>query len=135
MTAQVLIDANGAMWRLRTLVAMGHDTGRIARALGIDRYRVRRLIDGATKQITPGLHGQIHQLWCCWWDKVPPQRDKREKQAMTIARRIAKRQQWPTPLYLDEDELDLPRYRPYGTWRPATGLGIAADYPLGRLAA
>src|SRR5437899_3170289 len=28
------VDANGPMWRLRSLVAMGHTTGRITRALG-----------------------------------------------------------------------------------------------------
>jgi hypothetical protein len=28
-------DAAGTMWRLRSLVAMGHDSARIARALGV----------------------------------------------------------------------------------------------------
>jgi hypothetical protein len=125
------VDANGAMWRLRTLVAMGHDPARIARALGTDRHWVRRVIEGSTKTIPAARHRDVHALWCEWWDRVPPRRDRWEKANFTNARKMASRKKWPTPLFLDEDKLDEPGYRPYGTWRPANGLGIAADDPLG----
>jgi hypothetical protein len=45
-SAPVRIDANGTMWRLRSLVAMGHDGTRIARALDVPPPLVRRVVRG-----------------------------------------------------------------------------------------
>jgi hypothetical protein len=116
------------MWRLRSLVAMGHDATRIAAALGTSPTTARRLITGQTATITPALADQAARLWDAWWDKTPPQNTPPRRRAATKARHTARRGKWPTPAALDEDELDHPGYRPYAIWRPAAGTGPAPDF-------
>jgi len=122
-------DANGTMWRLRSLVAMGHDATRIAYALAITPRTARRLITGDTATVSPDLAGLTCQLWDAWWDKRPPEDTPARRRAATTARHTARQNGWPTPAALDEDSLDQPGYRPYSIWRPATGTGTAPDFP------
>jgi hypothetical protein len=125
-------DANGSMWRLRSLVAMGHSGRRLARALGMREDRVRRLLRGQTKIIDRRTFLNVYYLFEAWWDKRPPARTRTEKAAITIAYQTAARNRWPTPANLDEPELDRePGYRPKPGWKHGTGVGIADDYPLG----
>jgi hypothetical protein len=129
-TAAVLrIDANGTMWRLRSLVAMGHDATRIASALGITDRTARRLITGDTATISPDLNDLAQQLWDAWWDKHPPEDTSARRRAASVARLTARQNSWPTPAALDEDILDQPGYRPYSIWRSASGTGTAPDFP------
>ena len=123
--------ASGARWRLRSLVAMGHATGRIATALGASPHIIAALIRGERATITTALHHDITRLYDAWWDKQPPRRTPQEKTAACKALQRAARRDWPCPAALDEDELDLPGYQPAARWRYATGTGIAADDPLG----
>jgi hypothetical protein len=123
-------DANGTMWRLRSLVAMGHDCARIARALHVHPGLVRRVVRGQARTVTRGFHAACCQLWDAWWDKTPPDRSPAERRATDRALGLAKSNDWPAAAGLDEDELDLPGYRPWCRYRPATGTGIAADFPL-----
>jgi len=123
--------ASGAMWRLRSLVAMGHATGRIATALGASPHIIAALIRGERATITTALHHDITRLYDAWWDKQPPRRTPQEKTAACKALQRAALRNWPCPAALDEDELDLPGYQPAARWRYATGTGIAADDPLG----
>ena len=46
--------------------------------------------------------------------------------------RQAESNDWPAAAGLDEDELDLPGYRPWCRYRPATGHGHRADFPPAR---
>jgi hypothetical protein len=123
--------ANGPMWRLRSLIAMGHATGRITAALAAPAHVIEPLIRGDRATITTTLAGDIGRLFEAWWDKQPPQHTPAEKAAASKARHRAARNNWPCPAALDEDDLDQPGYRPSARWRHALGSGIAAADPLG----
>ena len=130
--AAIRTDANGTMWRLRSLVAMGHDCARIARALRVPPALVRRVVGGQARTVTCGFRAAADQLWDAWWDKTPPQRTPAERRAATRALRQAEARDWPAAAGLDEDELDTPGYRPWCRYRPATGTGPAPDFPPAR---
>jgi plasmid maintenance system antidote protein VapI len=125
------IPAGGSMWRLRSLQAMSFSAPRIARALGISHAQVSRLIGGEVETVTPELYRDICHLWGAWWDKRPAIRNQHERSAASKAMNRAARSKWPCPAGLDEDDLDIPGYKPRHPWRHATGTGIADDYPLG----
>src|SRR5580700_1898525 len=122
------VDATGTMWRMRSLVAMGHDGTRIARALAVSPQTIRKLLRGEERQVSAHLRDLACQLWNAWWDKRPPQRTRDERRAAASARHQAQRRGWCTPLGLDEDELDEPGYRPYSRYRPAIGTGTAGEF-------
>jgi hypothetical protein len=126
------VDANGAMWRLRSLVAMGHTTGRITAALGSASHLIEPVIRGQRATIAVPLREDITRLFDAWWDKRPPRRTAQEKAAACKARQRAAVHNWPCPAALDDDELDKPGYTPTARWRYARGTGIAADDPLGK---
>lgn len=132
---EIGIDAGGTAWRIRSLIAMGHDSTRIARALRVSPSLVQSLAAGKTKTVTPSFRDVVCQLWDAWWDRTPPQRTAAERRAAASARRMARRKNWPCPLGLDEPDpttgdpgMDAPGYRPYRNWRPATGIGVAPDF-------
>jgi hypothetical protein len=129
-TTTARTDANGTMWRLRSLVAMGHDCARIARALHVHPGLVRRVVRGQARTVARGFRAACCQLWEAWWDKTPPDRTAAERRAAARALGLAESSDWPAAAGLDEDELDLPGYRPWCRYRPAAGTGIAADFPL-----
>jgi hypothetical protein len=124
--------ANGTMWRLRSLVAMGHDCARIARALHVAPGLVRRIVRGQARTVTCGLEARTCQLQDAWWDKTPPRRTAAERRAAARALHQASRHDWPAAAGLDEDQLDEPGYRPWCRYRPATGTGVAPDFPPAR---
>lgn len=128
-------DANGTKWRLRSLIAMGHDTTRIARALDVPHHIIRAVISGQALTITPGLKDLASQLWDAWWCYTPPAGTPAQRRAAVIARNMARDYGWPCPLALDEPDpatgdpgMDAPGYRPAGRWLPATGTGPAPDF-------
>ena len=128
------VSTNGARWRLRSLLALGHSPERLARALGPDTdvRAVRRILSGQTREIRPLLRWRIARLHDCWWSLVPPERTPAEAAQAAAARARARRNRWCCPLGLDDDELDIvPGYRPHCEWRPAAGTGTADDDPLG----
>jgi hypothetical protein len=125
-------DATGAMWRLRSLVAMGHTTRRITIALGSDSHIIEPLIRGDRATLTAPLRDDIVRLFDAWWDKRPPRSTPGEKGAACKALQRAAVHNWPCPAALDEDELDVPGYKPTARWRFARGTGIAAEDPLGK---
>ena len=126
------VDANGSMWRLRSLIAMGHTSGRITRALGTSSNITEPLIRGERATVRVSLRDDINRLFDAWWDKRPPRRTPPEKTAACKALQRAAVNNWPCPAAMDEDELDLPGYKPAARWRYAQGTGIASDDPLGK---
>ena len=126
------VAANGAMWRLRSLMALGHTSGRITRALGASANIIGPLIRGERFTVTGSLREDINRLFDAWWDKQPPRRTPAEKTAARKALQRAAVNNWPCPAAMDEDELDLPGYKPAARWRYACGTGIAGDDPLGK---
>ncbi len=126
------VDANGAMWRLRSLVAMGHTTRRITTALGSSSHIIEPLIRGERATVATALRDDIDRLFDAWWDKRPSRCTPAEKSAACRALQRAAVHNWPCPAALDEDELDAPGYKPAGRWRYARGTGIAAEDPLGK---
>jgi plasmid maintenance system antidote protein VapI len=121
------VHAGGTRLRLRSLMAMGHDCTRIARAAGASPAVIRKLAQGRAADVTPDLQERIQNIWEAWWDKTPPQRTPAERAAATSARATARRHNWCTPLGLDEDLIDCIGYQPSHGWLPATGTGTAPD--------
>ena len=126
------VNANGPMWRLRSLIAMGHTTGRITTALGTSRNTIEALVRGDRATVTAALAGDITRLFDAWWDKRPPRQTRGQKAAACKALHRAAVHNWPCPAALDEDELDTPGYKPAAGWRYARGTGIADGDPLGK---
>jgi hypothetical protein len=126
------VDANGTAWRLRSLVAMGHDCARIARALGARPELVRRIVRGQARTVTAAFAAAAAGLLDAWWDKTPPRCTPAERRAAARARHQAEANGWPAAAGLDEDHLDTPGYRPWSRYRPATGTGTAPDFPPAR---
>jgi hypothetical protein len=120
----------GIMWRLRTLVAMGHTCSRMATATGIPPATLRRIVRGEARTIRPELQQAVIALFDAWWDKTPPRRTSREQLAADNALKRAALNDWPCPAGLDEDDLDRPGYQPQCGWRKARGTGVADDHPL-----
>jgi len=121
------VDAGGSRLRLRALHVMGHGSARIARALGVREITIRRLVTGDATTISASLRDAITDLYDAWWDKRAPERTRFEHGAATAARRRAIAGNWCAGAGLDDDELDIPGYRPASGWKPATGTGIAPD--------
>jgi hypothetical protein len=128
ISASTRLDSGGTTWRLRSLIAMGHDSSRIARAMNVRPERIRKLVRGDTATVSPEFCDLVCQLWNAWWDKRPPEATLGERRTASTARRRAERNSWPAAAGLDEDQLDDPGYRPFCCYRPAEGTGIACDF-------
>jgi hypothetical protein len=122
------VDGGGTRLRIRALYAMGHSSARIARAARVDEQIVQRLARGRIRTVSPQLRTAVAAVYDTWWDKRPPERTPAERTAAVAARRRAIRGNWCAAAGLDDDLLDQPGYRPEASWRPATGIGIAADF-------
>jgi transcriptional regulator with XRE-family HTH domain len=121
------LDVGGTRLRLRALHVMGHGSARIARALGVREMTIRRLVRGDATTISLKLRDAVRALYDAWWDKRAPERTRAERGAATAARRRAIAGNWCAGAGLDDDELDIPGYRPTSGWKHATGTGIAPD--------
>ena len=129
----VRLDAGGSRLRLRALHVMGHGSARIARALGVRETTISELVRGDARTVSPKLRDKIADLYDAWWDKRAPERTRFERGAATAARKRAIAGNWCAGAALDDDQLDVPGYRPRQGWKPATGTGIAPDIrPRGR---
>ena len=126
----VRVPAGGTRLRLRALAAMGHSDARIARALGESPRVVTTVMAARARTVSRELRADVVALYEAWWDKRPPGRTPAERAAAAAARSRARRGRWCPGMGLDDDELDVPGYRPRSTWRPATGTGVADDDPL-----
>jgi hypothetical protein len=124
------LDAAGARLRLRALHVMGHGSPRLARALSVRKTTIQELVSGRARTISPHLRDAITDLHEAWWDKRAPERTRAERAAAAAARRRAIAGDWCAPAALDDDQLDVPGYRPKYGWKPATGTGVAPDVRL-----
>ena len=127
---QARLDATGTRLRLRALHVMGHGSARIARAVGVNPVTIRKLVRGDARTVSQHLRDTIAGLYDAWWDKRAPGRTRFERAAATAARRRAMTGDWCAPAALDDDQLDIPGYRPEYGWKPATGTGVAPDICL-----
>ena len=73
------LSPNGTMWRLRSLVAMGHSCTRMASATGIQPATLRRIVRGEAVTVTPEVRKVVTELFDAWWDKTPPCRTRDEE--------------------------------------------------------
>jgi hypothetical protein len=121
------IDAGGTRLRLRALAVMGHGSARVAREAGASDQAIQKLTRGNVKTVSPQLRDAIAAVYDAWWDKRAPERTRAERAAATAARRRAIAGNWCAGAGLDDDELDIPGYRPARGWRPARGTGIATS--------
>ena len=125
--ARARLDAGGTRLRLRALHVMGHGSARISRALGVREMTIRSIVRGEAPTVSVALRDAVADLYDAWWDKRAPERDRRERAAATAARRRAIAGNWCAGTGLDDDQLDVPGYKPKSKWKPATGTGIAPD--------
>ena len=121
------LDAGGTRLRLRALHVMGHGPARIARATGVSDKTIRTLVRGDARTVSVPLRDAIADLYDVWWDKRAPARTRLERAAATAARKRAIAGNWCAAAALDDDQLDIPGYRPKAGWKPATGTGTAPD--------
>jgi plasmid maintenance system antidote protein VapI len=121
------LDAGGTRLRLRALHVMGHGTTRIARALGVRQTTIQDLVTGDARTISSKLRDATADLYDAWWDKRAPESTRAERAAAAAARRRAIAGDWCAAAALDDDQLDIPGYRPSQGWKPATGTGTAPD--------
>jgi hypothetical protein len=121
------LDAGGARLRLRALHVMGHGSARISRALGVREETIQRLVRGDTLTVGVPLRDAIADLYDAWWDKRAPERTRAERAAAARARRRASAGNWCAGAALDDDQLDIPGYRPRTGYRSARGIGVAPD--------
>ena len=121
------VDAGGTRLRLRALHVMGHSSARIARAVGVREKTIRKLVTGDARTLTPQLRDTITALYDAWWDKRAPERTRFERGAATAARKRAIAGNWCAAAALDDDQLDVPGYRPDQGWKPAAGTDTAPD--------
>ena len=124
------LDAGGTRLRLRALHVMGHGSARISRALGVREETIQRLVRGDARTISSPLRDAIADLYDAWWDKRAPERTRAERAAAARARRRAIAGNWCAGAALNDDQLDIPGYRPRTGYRSATGTGIAPDIRL-----
>ncbi len=124
------LDAGGTRLRLRALHVMGHGSARIARAVGVRETAISELVRGDARTVSPQLRDAIADLYDTWWDKRAPGRTRFERAAATAARKRAIAGNWCAAAALDDDQLDVPGYRPRHGWKPATGTGTAPDIGL-----
>lgn len=152
---QGVLNANGVKWRLRGLVAMGHSPARIAEGMGVSLNAVKPLIAGHDHGISAELRDRAVSLYEQWWDKTPPRTTREERITASKTLQRAARENWPTPMALDEADpdydpghvpgrpaarqslqrhteivragMDHPDYEPVAVWMPATGRGVARD--------
>jgi transcriptional regulator with XRE-family HTH domain len=119
------VDAGGTRLRLRALHVMGHSSARIARAVGASDKTIRKLLRGDARTVSVRLRDAIADVYDAWWDKRPPEHTHAERAAARAARRRAIAGNWCAGAALDDDQLDIPGYRPGHGWKPATGTGPA----------
>jgi hypothetical protein len=124
------LNAGGTRLRLRALHVMGHGSARISRALGVREETIQRLVRGDARTISPPLRDAISDLYDAWWDKRAPEPARAARAAAARARRRASAGNWCAGAALDDNQLDVPGYRPRTGYRPATGTGIAPDIRL-----
>jgi hypothetical protein len=124
------VDAGGTRLRLRALHVMGHGSARIARALDVSETTIQDLVRGDARTVSPKLRDKVITLYDAWWDKRAPERTRFERGAATAARKRAIAGNWCAGAGLDDDQLDIPGYRPSQGWKPARGTGVAADVRL-----
>ena len=126
------IDANGTMWRLRSLLAMGHDCARIARALGVPPGLVRRVVRGQGRTVTcqfqrrrlPALGRLVGQ------DPAPAHSGSAACRRPAL--RQAKTRGWPAAAGTGRGPARRARLPALVPYRPATGTGTAPDFPPAR---
>ena len=124
------LDAGGTRLRLRALHVMGHGSARIARAMGVRENTIQRLVRGDAYIVSTPLRDAVIGLYDAWWDKRAPERTRAERAAAARARRRAAAGNWCAAAALNDNQLDIPGYRPRAGYRPATGTGVAADIRL-----
>ena len=114
-------NACGSRRRLQALVALGHSPAHLAGQLGISQPRMRRLLHGQTRSISPATHATISMLYSRMWNQLPAERGRREQTMADAACHLAEIASWPPPMALDDDRIDDPAYRPRAAWRRAAG--------------
>ena len=129
VSASTQLDAGGTTWRLRSLIAMGHDSSRIARAMNVRPEPIRELVRGDTATVSPrvprpGLPAMERLVGQAPAGNQPAASARPPPPPGDGPNATA----GPRPRAWTKTLLDEPGYRPFCRYRPAAGTGIAGDF-------
>ncbi|MGV9278119.1 hypothetical protein [Streptomyces griseosporeus] len=122
---EALLDATGAVRRLRALVVMGHSQETLAAEVGCPYTRISDLTHARFPKITVALDRQVRQAYERLWMTEGPSKHGRSR---------AKRYGWHGPLAWDDDTIDDPNAVPQTDAAPPVateGGNVAARWLLG----
>jgi hypothetical protein len=137
--AAARLDAAGSRRRLQALTAVGYSSTALAGHAGIAARTVGDLVNGHTRTVSPALHRTVAALYDELWDQPPPEGTGAQRRAAAMARNRGAANSWPTPMGLDDEQIDDSSYRPRARWRPTAapcrragpgGVGLAASGSL-----
>jgi hypothetical protein len=122
------LDAAGTRRRLQALIWNGWSLGALSVRLGCSRQALRVKLDYA--RVSAATAAAVRQVYDELWDQPPPERDRFERRAATMARRYARERGFAPPLAWDEDAIDDPGAGPADGWERHDDVrrwGVLAD--------
>ena len=122
-------DATGTRRRLQALMRNGWSMGLLSARLGCTRQVLRKKL-GESERCTAATAAAVRDLYDDLWDQAPPEGDRFERRAATMARRYAAERGWVVPLAWDEETIDDPDAGPAEGWERRDGVrrwGVLAE--------
>jgi lambda repressor-like predicted transcriptional regulator len=132
-----LASAAGTQRRLQALMRCGWSLGLLSARLGQSR-QVLRLTLHRSERVTAATARAVRELYDELWDQPPPEGNRFERRAATMARQYARERGWPLPAAWDDDEIDDPAAAPAEGWERRDGVrrwGVLAEDAAHLLAA
>jgi len=108
-------DAAGTRRRLQALMRAGWSLGLLSARLGCSRQLLNKRLH-LRSHVTVATARAVAALYDELWDQAPPERDRFEKRAATMARRYAVERGFVPPLAWDDDTIDDPAAGPAEGW-------------------
>jgi hypothetical protein len=104
------VDATGTHRRIRALMRNGWSLGRLSEKLGCDRQVLRKKLHDR-ERVLGATARAVRELYDDLWNTPPPEGNRAERRAATMARRYAEERGWvppgawddgPGPHYIDD---------------------------------
>lgn len=113
MAPRARVDATGTRRRIQALTVLGWPQSVLAERLGMERSNINSITRNRTHvEVATAL--AVRSLYDELWNQRPPERDRRERWAASIARNLAAERGWAPPLAWDDETIDDPTAEPQG---------------------